>query len=69
MKYRVSVYFARGISAWQGKLDQRDVVFSADVPWLWLARWFAKTHLGREGTLAYVIHDATGIIEEYPVPA
>lgn len=66
MKYRVRVYWARGISAWQGKLDDRDVVFSIDVPWLWLARWLANAHLGNKGTLAYVIHDSAGVVEESP---
>lgn len=62
--YRVSVYWSNGISAWQGKLDERDVVHTVEARWLWLARWFARTHLGNEGRLAYVIHGPDGIVEE-----
>lgn len=64
-RYHVSVYFAHGISAWQGKLDERDVVFSTDVPWLWLARYFARGYVGNRGRLAYAIQDAGQVIEEF----
>lgn len=69
-QYRVSVYFASGISAWQGKLDDRDVVFRTVTPWLWLARWIARTNLGNCGRLAYVIDTETGVVAEFlPEPA
>lgn len=68
--YRVSVYLAHGISTWQGKLDERDVVFRVHTPWLWLARWFARGNLGNCGKLAYAIHDADRVVEEFqPEPA
>lgn len=62
--YRLSVYFAHGITAWQGKLDERDVVYSIDVPWLWLACWLAAANLGNRGQLLYVIHDADTIVKQ-----
>jgi len=68
--YRVSVYFARGISSWQEKLDDRDVVFRTHTPWRWLARWIARGNLGNCGRLAYVIDTTDGVIDEYvPEPA
>lgn len=68
--YRVSVYFAQGITAWQGNLDQRDVTFSIDVPWLWLARYFARGNIGNRGRLAYAIHCGNELVEEHkPEPA
>jgi hypothetical protein len=63
--YRVSVYFAAGISGWQGSLDERDVVFRTVTPWLWLARWVARANLGNCARLAYVIDSASGVVAEY----
>lgn len=67
MSYRVSVYFTRGITGWQGKLDEREVTYRADVRWLWLAKRLAASNLGNQGNLAYVIHDENDIVAEGPV--
>lgn len=66
--YRVSVYYVNGVSAWQAKLDDGEVVYQVTVPWLWLARCCAKANLGNCGNLAYVIHDEGRIVEEGPRP-
>ena len=64
--YRVSVYYTNGVTAWQGKLDDGEVVYQTVVRWLWLARWIARNNLGNCGNLAYVIHDQGRLVEEGP---
>ena len=63
--YRATVYWARGISAWHGTLDDRDITYQVVVPWLWLARWLACGQLGNRGALAYVIHEGDKLVEEF----
>lgn len=63
--YRVSVYWAHGKSAWAGELDPQEITYQVTVRWRWVARRLARGQLGNRNALAFVIHSADGVVEEF----
>jgi hypothetical protein len=37
------VYFASPRTVWQSKVAEEDIIFRRAVPWLWMARWLARS--------------------------
>lgn len=64
MKYEVAVYFDGPRSQWTKHLQPSEVIFRAEVPWLWFARWVARANCGNTGRCAYAITLAGETIEQ-----
>lgn len=68
MRYTVTVFFDGPRSSFSQKLHPSEAVYTASVPWLWLARAIARGQLGNTGRLGYVIKDGEKTIDEVRAP-
>ena len=55
MKYQVAIYFDGPRSRWSKRLHDHEVIYLAEVPWLWLARMLGRGNCGNTGRCSYVI--------------
>jgi hypothetical protein len=55
VKYQVAVYFDGPRSQWSERLHDSEVIYLAEVPWLWLARFLARSNMGNTNRCAYAI--------------
>lgn len=67
MKYEVTVFFDGPRSQWTETLHPDEIIFHCKLPWLWLARSCARSHIGNTGRCAYVIKSGDRTVEELRV--
>jgi hypothetical protein len=57
------VYFAGPRSRWEQSVNENEVIFKAEAPWLWLARVLARGNVGNTDRCGYAIEADGKLIE------
>lgn len=63
--YKVIIYFAGPMTKWSGKVQDEETIARYRYPWLWLARWIARSTLQNLNAkrCGYAIYRGSAVIE------